>query len=83
MLRVIHTKTGEPIEIGDEITDFRGDRAVLLSLDRVNEMRYGGRRSGKITVKWEDHRPTVVYDSVFDITVIETDWEDKSREAVE
>lgn len=82
MLRAIHTKTGEPIEIGDEITDFRGDRAVLLSLDRVNEMRYGGRRSGKITARWGDHVQSV-YDGVCDITVIETNWEDKSGEAVE
>ena len=76
MLRAIHAKTGKPVEIGDEITDFRGDKAILVSLDRVNEQRYGGRRSGKISYRRGDGDfGCEVYDKVFDIIVIETEWE--------
>lgn len=90
MLRAIHVKTGKPVEIGDEIVDFRGNKAILVSLDRVNEMRYGGRRSGKITVELVDQKRSdrvfditgSVYDKVYDIIVIEIDWENLPGEAV-
>ena len=75
MLRAIHAETGKPVVLGDKITDFRGDKATLMHLDRVNEIRYGGRRSGKVTVRWHDGMLMTVYDKVFDIIVIETDWE--------
>ena len=78
MIRAIHAKTGKPVEIGDEITDFRGDKAILVSLDRVNEMRYGGCRSGKVTGRWYDGMLRSVYDGVFGIIVIETNWENAS-----
>lgn len=79
MLRAIHAKTGKPVEIGDEITDFRGDKAILISLDRVNEQRYGGRRSGKVSYRREDGRfGSEVYDSVFDLIVINSEWENAS-----
>ena len=78
MLRAIHAKTGKPVEIGDEIIDHRGKKAILVSLDRVNEMRYGGRRSGKISYRRGDGDFGEVYDSVFDIIVIETEWENAS-----
>ena len=80
MLRAIHAKTGKPVEIGDEITDFRGDKAILVSLDRVNEQRYGGRRSGKISYRTEDGDfGSEIYDGVFGIIVIETNWENSSE----
>ena len=78
MIRAIHAETGKPVELGDKITDFRGDKATLMSLDRVNEMRYGGHRSGKVTARWRDGTLRSVYDSVFGIIVIETEWENAS-----
>jgi hypothetical protein len=79
MLRAIHAKTGKPVVLGDKITDFRGDKATLMHLDRVNEMRYGGCRSGKVTARWHDGTLRSVYDGVFDIIVIETNWENSSE----
>ena len=79
MLRAIDTETGKPVEIGAEIIDHRGDKAILVSLDRVNEMRYGGCRSGKVTGRWYDGMLRSVYDGVFGITVIETNWENSSE----
>lgn len=42
-----------------------------MSLDRVNEMRYGGHRSGMVTADWGDHIRSV-YDGVFDLEVRDT-----------
>lgn len=78
MLRAIHAKTGKPVEIGDEIIDHRGDKAILVSLDRVNEMRYGGCRGGKVTARRYDGIRGSVYDGIFGIIVIETNWENAS-----
>lgn len=75
MLQAIDNRTCQPVEIGDEIIDFRGEKAILVSLDRVNEFRYGGRRSGLLTFNRNGDAQTV-YDKVFGISVIETDWED-------
>lgn len=58
MLRAIDTETGKPVEIGAEITDFRGDKAILVSVDRV---RIPG-KSGKITYRTADGRGRCVYD---------------------
>lgn len=69
MLRAIQAKTGKPVEIGDEITDFRGDKAILVSVDRVRTLG----RSGLITYKLPDGKSgRCVYDKVYDIIVIET-----------
>ena len=76
MLRAIHAGTGKTVGLGDKITDFRGDKATLMHLDRVNERRYGGCRSGKVTARWHDGTLRSVYDGVFDIIVIETEWEE-------
>lgn len=84
MLRAIHAKTGKPVEIGDEITDFRGKKAILVSVDRVNEMRYGGCRGGKVTGRWYDGILGSVYDGVFDLIVINSEWENsKTNESME
>lgn len=69
---------GKPIEVGDIVTSFRGERAKLLACDRMNEFRYGGRRSGKVYVEWIDgHAGSKYeyYDNVFNITVIDPEFE--------
>ena len=75
----IDTKTSIPIEDGSVITSFRGEKAKLIACERVNEIRYGGRRSGKVFVEWIDKNPgfrTEYYDSVFNLTVIDPELED-------
>ncbi len=67
-------KTGKQVPLGSKIVDFRGNEATLVSLDRVNEMRYGGYRSGKVTADWGDHIRSV-YDGVFDLEVRDAEWE--------
>ena len=83
MLRAIHAKTGKPVVLGDKITDFRGDKATLMHLDRVNEMRYGGCRSGKVTARWHDGMLRSVYDTVFDLEIRDTYLEDPLMEVRE
>ncbi|MGE4212401.1 MAG: hypothetical protein AB7E75_03440 [Candidatus Methanomethylophilaceae archaeon] len=68
-------KTGKQVPLGSKIVDFRGDEATLVSLDRVNEMRYGGYRSGKVTASWADDKIRSVYDGVFDLEVRDAEWE--------
>jgi hypothetical protein len=67
-------KTGKQVPLGSKIVDFRGDEATLVSLDRVNEMRYGGHRSGMVTADWGDEIRSV-YDKVFGLEVRDTRWE--------
>ena len=67
-------KTGKQVPLGSKIVDFRGNEATLMSLDRVNEVRYGGYRSGKVTADWGDHIRSV-YDGVFDLEVRDAEWE--------
>ena len=68
MLRAIDTETGKPVEIGAEITDFRGDKAILVSVDRVRTLG----RSGLITYELPDGKfGRCVYDKVFGLEVVE------------
>ncbi len=46
-LRAVSIDTGEPVEIGDNVVSFRGERGVLASLDRPE----GPGHSGKVTVR--------------------------------
>lgn len=68
-------KTGKQVPLGSKIVDFRGDEATLVSLDRVNEMRYGGHRSGMVTADYWGDGIRSVYDKVFDLEVRDTRWE--------
>lgn len=68
-------KTGEPIPIGSGIIDSRGNVAILVEVVRVNEMRYGGYRSGKVVGNWDGYT-RCVYDKVFGLEVRNTDWEE-------
>ena len=64
--------TGELVKIGDIVTSFRGEQAELCYLDRVNEFFYGGRRSGKVGVRWlgrNDEHKCEYYDNVFNLIV--------------
>ena len=74
----IDTKTGIPIEDGSVITSFRGEKAKLIACERMNEIRYGGRRSGIVFAEWIDGNPgfrAEYYDSVFNLTVIDPELE--------
>ncbi|MGE0015681.1 MAG: hypothetical protein AB7S83_05850 [Candidatus Methanomethylophilaceae archaeon] len=70
-------ETGEPVPIGSEVVDFRGDKAILVGIERVNEMRYGGYRSGKVAVECDSYTYSY-YDGVFGLEVRETDREPKN-----
>lgn len=63
----LNEETGEVVPIGSEITDFRGDKAILVSVDRV---RIPG-KSGKITYRTADGRGRCVYDRVFGLEAVE------------
>lgn len=51
---------GEPVNIGDTVTDFRGARGVLESVNRPQSEG----RSGKVTVNGREY-----YDRVWDLWV--------------
>lgn len=71
-MKAIDLKTGKEVKIGDIVKDSDGEEATLVALCRVNEMYYGGRRSGKVAVRWPDSRYSMeYYDSVFDLRVEE------------
>lgn len=63
----LNEETGEVVPIGSEITDFRGDKAILVSVDRV---RIPG-KSGKITYRTADGRGRCVYDKMFGLEAVE------------
>lgn len=66
-----HEFTGAVINVGDRVVSFRGEPAILVSLDRPK----GNGRDGKVTVKWEgskrDGFEGSYYAGVFDILVSE------------
>ena len=70
-LKAIDIATGKEVKIGDTVTSFRGETGVLCDITRVNEFYYGGRRSGKVTVRWspDDTWPMEYYDGVFNLRV--------------
>lgn len=71
-MRAIDVKTGNEVRIGDTVKDHDGNPATLVDLVRVNEMYYGGHRSGKVAVRWPGDRYTMeYYDGVFDLRVEE------------
>lgn len=71
-LKAYKKSTGEEVKIGDTIIDFRGDKAILVAITRVNEFELGGRRSGKVAARWIDRNDyREVYDKVFDLIVRE------------
>ena len=68
MLKAYDRKTGKEVKVGEIIYDFRGEKAILKSLDRAEEIG----RSGKISVQeygytnWHTY-----YDRVYNLRVIE------------
>ena len=71
-MKAIDLNTGEEVKIGSHVTSFRGEDAILLDLCRVNEIYYGGRRSGKVFVQWvKDGFKAEYYDNVFNLRVEE------------
>lgn len=67
MLIAFDEKTGERVNIGDLVTDFRGDRGTLVSLDRAREPG----RSGKVAVEMLSGRKVWTYDGVWSLRVEE------------
>ncbi len=68
--------TMSPVPLGSEITSKKGEKAILLQSTRMNEFRYGGRRSGKVFVQWvKDGFKAEYYDNVFDLVVIDPEVE--------
>lgn len=57
---------GTLVNVGDTITDFRGDTAILISIDRANMPG----KSGKVTVLYNGNRGTY-YSSVFNLIIVE------------
>jgi len=62
--------TGEIVEDGAIVTSFRGEKMIFVRATRVNEMRYGGRRSGLIVIREPDGGFSLeVYDNVCNLEV--------------
>lgn len=74
MLVAYDEKTGKVVPVGSVVQDCCGNYAKLLSLDRVNEIRYGGCRSGMVTADWGDYT-RCEFDKILNLEVRETDWE--------
>lgn len=68
--------TMEPVSIGSKVISKRGKEAILVACERCNEFRYGGRRSGKVAVRWPgDTFNMEYYDNVFNLIVIDPELE--------
>lgn len=66
LLNAYNTKTGNLVKLGDEVTDFRGDTATLVTLERANEIG----RDGKVVVQYPDaDRQDYGYARVWDLEV--------------
>lgn len=63
MLQAFNEQTGERVNVGDTVIDFRGKAGKLLSIDRAREPG----RSGRVTVEGA----TGSYDKVFGLVVRE------------
>jgi len=64
-LRAVLEATGDPVAVGDEVTNFRGDKGILVSLDRARSTG----RSGMVCV---DRNGTKFwnYDQVWGLAVL-------------
>lgn len=66
LLNAYNTKTGNLVKLGDEVTDFRGDTATLVMLERANEIG----RDGKVVVQYPGaYRKDYGYARVWDLEV--------------
>lgn len=75
-LQAFNVETGEAVEIGDTVTDFRGDIATLISVDRARQPG----KSGLVSVRWDAYRQPGhdagvwdYYDNVFGLEVREVE----------
>lgn len=75
MLRAFDERTGEPVNIGDTVTSFRGETATLHKLDRARETG----RTGKVTVKADDGTLLYHYDNVWSLRVEDVDDDGAQR----
>ena len=70
MAKLVHKATGEPVYVGEEITDFRGDKAVV---DHWEEPRNAA-SSGRLYVYQRDGEQSYLhgyYPSAFNCEFIE------------
>jgi hypothetical protein len=72
-------KTGKVVEEGTTVTDHRGDAWVFLRATRVNQMRYGGHRSGLVVIGRADGVFCEVYDGVCDLEVRSPELEEADQ----
>lgn len=70
--RLINANTGESVKIGDELTDFRGGKALLTGM-REPHGSYGA--GGRVYVKKEggDRQEYELFPSVFELTWIQVE----------
>jgi len=60
-MRLVHTDTGKPVEIGETVTDFRGDKATVIGM---TQPRHEG-STGRIHVRAPEGYEHGYYPSVF------------------
>lgn len=59
---LVHKSTGKPVQIGEEVTDFRGDKAIVTGWDTPHSPA----STGRLYVVEQDRAPFGFYPSVFD-----------------
>jgi len=67
-MRLVHDATQVEVAIGDEITDFRGEKAIVTGWDKPHKPA----STGRVYVRAVDGEHSAgFYPSVFDLTWIE------------
>lgn len=66
-MRLIHRKTGKEVKTGETVTDFRGDKAKIVSFSKPHKPA----SSGKVLVETSAGHQGEYYVSVFDMEWIE------------
>ncbi len=81
-LYAVNGRTHAPVNIGDTVTNFRGETATLISLSRAQVPG----KSGKVVVQWPmpsnpafgaTHYQMEYYDKVFDLAVYDSEYIDQ------
>lgn len=66
-MRLVHDETGLEVAVGDEVTDFRGDSAIVVMWDKPHSPA----STGRLYVSTDGSPPFGYYPSVFNCTWIE------------
>jgi hypothetical protein len=65
-MRLIYTKTGEPVRLGDHVETFRGERAILLGMSEPHKPS----STGRVYIQLEESKAS----REFFPSVIGADW---------